>query len=82
MGGTRRRDHLHPAVTGRSLRRSGVAPGNDVVVQDTSHGFGPLDTVLDSGSTPPDVMAAVLHDVLVGPVAPTIDERRAVTAKQ
>ena len=41
-----------------------------------------MDTVLDSGSTPPDVMAAVLHDVLVGPVAPTIDERRAVTAKQ
>lgn len=39
-------------------------------------GFGPLDSVLDSGSTPPEVMAAVLHGVLVGPVAPTSDDRR------
>jgi pimeloyl-ACP methyl ester carboxylesterase len=43
-------------------------------------GFGPLDAVLDSGSTPPEVMAAVLHGILVGPVAPTVDDRRKITA--
>lgn len=43
-------------------------------------GFGPLDAVLDSASTPPEVMSAVLHGILVGPVAPTVDARRAVEA--
>jgi len=43
-------------------------------------GFGPLDSVLNSGSVSPEVMAAVLHGVLVGPVAPTGDARRAITA--
>lgn len=43
-------------------------------------GFGPLDAVLDGASTPPEVMSAVLHGILVGPVAPTIDDRRRITA--
>ena len=42
--------------------------------------FGPLNSVVNAASMPPDVMAAVLHGVLVGPVAPTQEERRAIEA--
>ena len=41
-------------------------------------GFGPLDSVLDAASAPPDQMAAVLHGVLLGPVAPTVEQREAI----
>lgn len=40
--------------------------------------FGPLNSVLDAGSMPPDVMSAVLHGVLVGPVVPTQEQRAAI----
>jgi len=42
--------------------------------------YGPLNSVLNTASMSPDTMAAVLHGVLVGPVAPTQEERRAITA--
>jgi pimeloyl-ACP methyl ester carboxylesterase len=41
-------------------------------------GFGPLDSVLNSASAPPEVMAAVLHGVLAGPVSPTQEQRAAI----
>jgi pimeloyl-ACP methyl ester carboxylesterase len=37
--------------------------------------FPSLNSVLHVGATPPDSMAAVLHGVLVGPVAPTQEQR-------
>ncbi len=37
--------------------------------------FGTLNSFLNAGSLPPDVIAAIMHGVLVGPVAPTIDAR-------
>jgi pimeloyl-ACP methyl ester carboxylesterase len=40
--------------------------------------FPPLDSVLHVGTVPPEAIAAVLHGVLVGPIAPTIDERTAI----
>lgn len=40
--------------------------------------FGPLNSVLNAVSLPPDATSAVLHGVLVGPVAPTQEERRAI----
>jgi pimeloyl-ACP methyl ester carboxylesterase len=40
--------------------------------------FGPLNSVLNAFSSPPDATSAVLHGVLVGPVAPTQEERRAI----
>lgn len=43
-------------------------------------GIGPLDSVIHSGGLDPEVMAAVLHGILVGPVAPTVDERRTIAA--
>ena len=42
--------------------------------------FGPLNSLLNRASLPPDTIAAVLHGVLVGPVAPTQEQRRAITA--
>lgn len=42
--------------------------------------IAPLNSFVHAASTPPDVMAAILHGVLVGPVAPTANERRAIMA--
>jgi pimeloyl-ACP methyl ester carboxylesterase len=42
-------------------------------------GYGPLDSVLNAASLKPDSMAAVLHGLLVGPIAPTDDQRSAMT---
>jgi pimeloyl-ACP methyl ester carboxylesterase len=41
--------------------------------------FGPLNSLIQAGGLPPEVMAAILHGVLVGPVAPTVDERMHIT---
>ena len=41
-------------------------------------GEASLDSLLDSASTPPEVIKAVLHGVLTGPVAPTVEQRRAI----
>lgn len=42
--------------------------------------FSSLDSLLHAAGTPPEVMAAILHGVLVGPVAPTQDERALIEA--
>lgn len=42
--------------------------------------FGPLNSVLNTASLAPRIVAAVLHGVLVGPVAPTEAQRRAIMA--
>jgi pimeloyl-ACP methyl ester carboxylesterase len=41
-------------------------------------GFGPLDSVLNAASLEPDSMAAILHGILVGPIAPTFEQRAAI----
>jgi len=43
-------------------------------------GLGPVDSFLNAAASDPDEIAAVLHGVLMGPVAPTVDQRRAITA--
>lgn len=43
-------------------------------------GFGPLDSFITAATSDPDEIAAVLHGVLLGPIAPTIEQRRAITA--
>lgn len=42
--------------------------------------FGPLGSFVSAATSDPDEIAAVLHGVLLGPIAPTIDQRRAITA--
>ena len=43
-------------------------------------GIDALDSVLGTFSMEPEEIAAVLHGILVGPVAPEIEERRAIAA--
>jgi pimeloyl-ACP methyl ester carboxylesterase len=43
-------------------------------------GFGPLDSVIGTARSDPDEIAAVLHGILVGPIAPTGEQRRSITA--
>jgi len=43
-------------------------------------GLGPLDSFLNAAASDPDEIAAVLHGILMGPIAPTIDQRRDITA--
>jgi pimeloyl-ACP methyl ester carboxylesterase len=43
-------------------------------------GWGPLDSFIGAGSTDPEVMAAILHGVLVGPVVPTREARSEIEA--
>jgi pimeloyl-ACP methyl ester carboxylesterase len=41
-------------------------------------GVGSIDSLLESLSAPPEVVKAVLHGILTGPVAPTVEQRRAI----
>jgi hypothetical protein len=43
-------------------------------------GFGPVDSLINAATSDPDEIAAVLHGVLLGPIAPTIEQRRSITA--
>lgn len=40
--------------------------------------IGALNSVVRSGALAPEVVAAVLHGILVGPVAPTVEQRQAI----
>jgi pimeloyl-ACP methyl ester carboxylesterase len=42
--------------------------------------FGPIGSYISAAASDPDEIAAVLHGVLVGPIAPTSDQRRSITA--
>jgi len=42
--------------------------------------FGPAGSFISAARSDPDEIAAVLHGVLVGPIAPTTDQRRSITA--
>jgi pimeloyl-ACP methyl ester carboxylesterase len=45
-----------------------------------SAGFGPLESLIGAVASDPDEIAAVLHGVLLGPIAPTVEQRRSITA--
>jgi hypothetical protein len=51
-----------------------------VVQRPPRTGIDALDSVLGTFSMEPEAIAAVLHGILVGPVAPEIEERRAIPA--
>jgi hypothetical protein len=42
--------------------------------------FGPFGTFISAARSDPEEIAAVLHGVLVGPIAPTTQQRRSITA--
>jgi pimeloyl-ACP methyl ester carboxylesterase len=43
-------------------------------------GFGALDSFVRAAACDPDELAAVLHGILLGPIAPTVEQRRRITA--
>jgi len=43
-------------------------------------GVGPLDSFINAAASDPEEIAAVLHGLLMGPIAPTVDQRRTITA--
>jgi pimeloyl-ACP methyl ester carboxylesterase len=45
-----------------------------------SSGIGPLDSLVGLIGSDPNEISAILRGVLVGPIAPTVEQRRAITA--
>lgn len=45
-----------------------------------SSGFGPLDSLVGTISSDPNEISAVLRGMLLGPIAPTVEQRKAITA--
>lgn len=43
-------------------------------------GFGPLDSLINAASADPAEIASVLHGIMLGPIAPTIEQRRTISA--
>ena len=60
--------------------RAGLRLVSRVASRLPASGLGPLDSFISAAASDPDEIAAVLHGVLLGPIAPTIDQRRAITA--
>lgn len=42
--------------------------------------FDPLNSLMHGASLPPEIFAAILHGVLVGPVVPTVEQRESLKA--
>jgi len=68
-----------PLLLGVHYARTGVRAVSSVASRLPLSGFGPLDSFINAAMSDPDEIAAVLHGVLVGPIAPTIEQRRAMT---
>jgi pimeloyl-ACP methyl ester carboxylesterase len=60
--------------------RAGLRLVSRIASRLPASGLGPLDSFISAAASDPDEIAAVLHGVLLGPIAPTIDQRRAITA--
>jgi len=59
--------------------RSALRLLSRVVSRLPSSGIGPLDSVLGAVGSDPQEIAAILHGVLMGPMAPTAEQRQALT---
>jgi len=55
-----------------------LVPISDLLRRLPRTGIDGIDSVLDAVSLPPDVVSAILHGILVGPIAPTYDRRAAL----
>lgn len=69
-----------PLLLAAHYGRRVMRVASDLFARIPPTGFGPLNSVIRSAALPPEVVASVLHGILVGPIAPTIDERRAIEA--
>ncbi|HEY6623507.1 MAG TPA: alpha/beta hydrolase [Acidimicrobiales bacterium] len=64
-----------PMLLAVHLARRAVRAAGHVVRRIPRSGFGPLDSVMNTLSNDPVEIAAVLHGILTGPIAPTVEER-------
>lgn len=69
-----------PLLLAAHYGRSVLTPVSSIIRRIPDSPFAPLNSLLHAAGLPPRVMSAVLHGVLVGPVAPTQDERAAIAA--
>ena len=53
-----------------------------VVSRLPSSGIGPLDSLLSAVGSDPDEIAAILHGMLMGPMAPTAEQRQAMASRR
>jgi pimeloyl-ACP methyl ester carboxylesterase len=60
--------------------RAGLRLVSRVASRLPASGLGPVDSFISAAASDPDEIAAVLHGILLGPIAPTVDQRRAITA--
>ncbi len=64
-----------PIVLAAHYGRPVLRVVSDVIRSVPRSPFGPLNSFLGAASLTPEVLAAIMHGVLVGPVAPTQEER-------
>jgi pimeloyl-ACP methyl ester carboxylesterase len=64
-----------PMLIAVHLARRAVRVAGNIMRRIPRSGFGPLDSVMNTLSNDPVEIAAVLHGVLTGPIAPTVEER-------
>jgi pimeloyl-ACP methyl ester carboxylesterase len=68
-----------PLLLGVNFARPVFRALSSVVRRLPRTGIDPLDSLLGTLSMQPEEIAAVLHGILVGPVAPEIEDRRAIS---
>jgi pimeloyl-ACP methyl ester carboxylesterase len=64
-----------PMLIAVHLARRAVRVAGNIMRRIPRSGFGPLDSVMNTLSNDPVEIAAVLHGILTGPIAPTVEER-------
>lgn len=64
-----------PLLLTAHYARRPLVPVTDFLRRLPRTGIDALDSALDAASLPPDVVSAILHGILVGPIAPTFDAR-------
>jgi pimeloyl-ACP methyl ester carboxylesterase len=69
-----------PLLVGVRYARSVARVLSRVAARLPPERFGTLGTFVSAFSSEPEETAAVLHGMLVGPIAPTIEQRRSITA--
>ncbi len=69
-----------PIVLAAHYARPVVRVTSDLVRRIPPTRFGPLNSAVHAASLSPEVLAAIMHGVLVGPVAPTQEERARIDA--
>lgn len=67
-----------PLLLATHYARRVLVPFADLVRGLPRTGIDAFDSLLDAASLPPDVVSAILHGILVGPIAPTFEARAAL----